>query len=88
MNGPVLEQGRGDISSLADQVGMPNGITVEQKIQRFVELAIVRCGSAAALARELKVRPPTVSQWRAGRKKPDAVKLIRIQDLAEKVAGH
>lgn len=53
-----------------------------QKIQSFIELAIRRCGSAAALARKLGVKPPTVSQWRARRKNPDAVKLIRIQELA------
>jgi transcriptional regulator with XRE-family HTH domain len=53
-----------------------------QKIQSFIELAIRRCGSAAALARRLGVKPPTVSQWRARRKNPDAINLIRIQDLA------
>ena len=53
-----------------------------QKIRKFVELAIRRCGSAAALARKLGVKPPTVSQWRSGRKHPDAVHLIRIQELA------
>ena len=84
MNVPVFEQGRGDVASRADQVGVPDGITFEQKIQRLVELAIARCGSAAALARELKVKPPTVSQWRAGRKRPAAVKLIHIQELVAK----
>lgn len=54
----------------------------QKKIQRFIELAILRCGSAAALARELGVKAPTVSQWRTGRKNPDAINLIRIQGLA------
>jgi len=53
-----------------------------QKIRSFIELAIRRCGSAAALARKLGVKPPTVSQWRARRKNPDAINLIRIQELA------
>jgi hypothetical protein len=57
-----------------------------QKIQSFVELAIRRCGSAAALARKLGVKPPTVSQWRAGLKKPDAVNLIHIQELGDETA--
>ena len=39
---------------------------------------------AAALARELHVKPPTVSQWRAGSKKPEAIKLLQMQDLAAK----
>ena len=83
MSGPVFAPGRSGIRSRADRLDMLHGMTVEQKIQLFVELAIKRCGSAAALARELDVTPPTVSQWRAGRKKPGAVKLIRIQDLAQ-----
>jgi hypothetical protein len=82
MNTPVLEQGRGDIQLPADQVGMPHGITAEQKIRWFVERAIGACGSAAALARQLQVSRPTVSQWRSGLKKPDAINLIRVQQLA------
>ena len=53
------------------------------KIQRVIELAVIRTGSAAALARALDVSAATVSQWRARQKNPDAIKLIRIQDLAE-----
>ena len=83
MNGPVLSAGRGGISS-PDLFRVVEDVTAEEKIKRFVELAIYRCGSAAALARNLKVKPPTVSQWRAGRKRPDAVKLIRIQEIARK----
>jgi DNA-binding transcriptional regulator YdaS (Cro superfamily) len=56
----------------------------KEKIQQFVERAVKRCGSAAALARELGVRPPTVSQWRAGLKNPDARNLVRIQELGDK----
>ena len=78
---PAYVAGHGDISS-PDLRRAVDRFTAEEKIKRFVELAIEHCGSAAALARDLKVKPPTVSQWRAGRKRPDAVKLIRIQDLA------
>ncbi len=88
MNGPVFLTGPGDIQSPEHPFRTEDGFTAEQKIQRFVELAVAQCGSAAALARNLKVRPPTVSQWRAGRKRPDAVKLIRIQELAQKAARH
>jgi hypothetical protein len=56
--------------------------TVENRIRQYVEQAVEKCGSAAALARQLHVKPPTVSQWRAGLKKPDAVNLIRVQDIA------
>jgi len=83
MNGPVPPPARSRIPSLADHVALLHGRTAEQKIQLFVELAITRCGSAAALARALNVSQPTVSEWRAGRKRPDAIKLIRIQDLAQ-----
>ncbi len=58
-----------------------------QKIHSFIELAIRRCGSAAALARKLGVKPPTVSQWRAGLKNPGAINLIRIQELANQANG-
>jgi transcriptional regulator with XRE-family HTH domain len=82
MNVSVVKQGRRDLPSLADQIGKPDGITVEQKIQWFVQHAIESCGSAASLARELEVSRATVSQWRSGLKKPDATNLIRIQELA------
>lgn len=81
MNRPVLSAGRGDISP-RDPFRAVENVTAEEKIKRFVELGISRCGSAAALARYLNVKPATVSQWRAGRKRPNAVKLIRIQELA------
>ncbi len=61
-----------------------NARSAGARIQRFVELAIRSCGSAAALAREVGVKPPTVSQWRSGHKRPDAVHLLRIQDLARR----
>lgn len=82
MNAPVFETGRGDPSQQSPSSSL-GGFTAEQKIQRFVELAITQCGSAAALARQLKVKPPTVSEWRAGRKRPNAVKLIQIQELGQ-----
>ncbi len=82
MSGPAFEAGPGDVAS-PDLSRIVVGCTAEEKIKRFVELAVCRCGSAAALARNLKVKPPTVSQWRAGRKRPDAIKLIQIQELAE-----
>lgn len=55
-----------------------------ERILSFVEAAIRRCGSASALARELGVSAATVSEWRSGRKRPGAIKLILIQDLALK----
>lgn len=61
--------------------------SVEARIQRHVEDAVQSCGSAAALARVLAVKAPTVSQWRAGLRKPDAVHLLRIQDLAKDPIG-
>jgi hypothetical protein len=60
--------------------------SAEKKIQGFIELAIRRCGSAAALARRLGVKPPTVCQWRSGLKNPDAINLIRVQELANEVS--
>jgi len=86
MCGPVLFSGPRDIPS----PDLPSeSCTADQKIQQLVEHAVKRCGSAAALARALDVRPPTVCQWRSGRKKPDATKLIRIQEIAQqKVAMH
>jgi transcriptional regulator with XRE-family HTH domain len=56
-------------------------VHIEKRIRRSIEAAIQKCGSAAALARKLNVKQPTVSQWRKGIKKPDAVNLIRIQDI-------
>jgi len=74
-----------NVLSLADGYVEDSG-SVEARIRQYIELAIKSCGSAAALARELEVKPPTVSQWRTGRKKPDAVNLMRIQDLAKRGA--
>lgn len=82
MSGLVLAPSRRGAAPLSRRI-LLDGLTVEQKIHWLVELAIKRCGSAAALARELDVTPPTVSQWRTGRKRPDAIKLICIQDLAQ-----
>lgn len=56
--------------------------TPQQKILRAIELAIDRCGSASELARRLSVSPATVCQWRACKKNPDAVHLVRIQEMA------
>lgn len=55
-----------------------------EKIERYIELAVIHCGSPAALARALEVTPATVSQWRARRKNPDAVHLIQIQEIASR----
>jgi transcriptional regulator with XRE-family HTH domain len=75
--------GHSDILSRADGYRVDDRhVAVEDRIRGYIELAIKRCGSAAALARQLKVKPPTVSQWRKGMKRPDAMKLVRIQDLA------
>lgn len=91
--GPVVGTNLGEVpghtalvSSVRDLRVVAETDSAEKKIQRFIELAIRRCGSAAALARELRVKQPTVSQWRAGRKKPDAVHLIQIQNLASEVS--
>jgi hypothetical protein len=75
----------GNVLSL-DGYHVEDSASVEARIRQYIERAIKRCGSAAALARELEVKPPTVSQWRTGRKKPDAVNLMRIQDLAKRGA--
>jgi transcriptional regulator with XRE-family HTH domain len=72
------------VTSLAAGYELKESPSVEVRIRQYIELAINSCGSAAALARELDVKPPTVSQWRTGRKKPDAVNLMRIQDLANR----
>jgi DNA-binding transcriptional regulator YiaG len=85
--GPIQPAGLAAHSStlsIANSGHPEDAASVEERIQQYVELAIERCGSAAALARELDVKPPTVSQWRTGRKKPDAVNLMRIQDLAKR----
>lgn len=74
--------GHSDVLSLTLTRRLEDSFTVGNRIRQYVELAVQRCGSAAALARELDVKPPTVSQWRSGLKKPDAMKLVRIQDLA------
>lgn len=73
-----------NVLSPADGYHVEDSAGVEARIRQYIELAIKSCGSAAALARELEVKPPTVSQWRTGRKKPDAVNLMRIQDLAKR----
>lgn len=75
-----------NVLSLADGYHVEDSASVEARIRQYIELAIKSCGSAAALARELEVKPPTVSQWRTGRKKPDAVNLMRIQDLVKRGA--
>lgn len=67
--------------SAREFLGLPV-VSPRIKMQRLVESAVAHCGSAAALARELGVKPPTVSQWRSRRKLPDALKLLRIQELA------
>lgn len=85
MNAPVFQTGRGDSSPELPSSNR-GGFTAEQKIRLYVELAIVRCGSAAALARHLKVRPPTVSEWRTERKRPSAVNLIHIPELGPKLS--
>lgn len=54
----------------------------EFRLQRTIELAVTRMGSAAAVARALDVTSATVSQWRSRRKHPDAINFIRLQDLA------
>ena len=69
------------VLSIGDLQLIAEAESVEKKIQFYIELAVRRCGSAAALARELGVKPPTVSQWRSGLKNPDAANLIRIQDI-------
>lgn len=56
----------------------------DEKIQRFIRLALERCGSASELARRLGVAAATVSQWRSSRKRPDAVHLICIQEIASR----
>jgi hypothetical protein len=71
-----------DLASLANS-RRNDSAGAEIRIQHYVELAVQSCGSAAALARVLDVKPPTVSQWRTGSKKPDAVHLLRIQDLVK-----
>lgn len=78
--------GHSDLLSLADGCHVEDSASVKARIRQYIELAIKSCGSAAALARELEVKPPTVSQWRTGRKKPEAVNLMRIQDLAKRGA--
>jgi len=60
----------------------PSCSSPEEKLMRFVERAVANCGSASELARRLRVRPATVSQWRSGVKRPDALHLIRIQEIA------
>jgi hypothetical protein len=55
----------------------------EERIRGLVERAIARCGSAIAVARQVGVKPPTVSQWRSGARKPGAIHLLQIQELAQ-----
>ena len=81
---PAVNFGLSSPSLRAASILIGNVDSPQQKIHRFVELAIERCGSASALARRLEVSPAVVSQWRAGRKCPDAVHLIRIQELANR----
>jgi hypothetical protein len=57
--------------------------SAKREIRTLVQAAILKCGSAAELARTLGVKPPTVSQWRAGRKLPDVLHFIQIQKLAK-----
>jgi DNA-binding transcriptional regulator YiaG len=56
----------------------------DEKIRRFVELAVTNCGSASELANRVGVSAATVSAWRWGKKRPDGAHLIRIQEIAFK----
>ena len=59
--------------------------SAKTELHRIIERAVRCCGSAASLARRLGVKPPTVSQWRAGTKNPDALHLIRLLTLAKQI---
>jgi hypothetical protein len=87
MSSGFVSPGHGDVLSPVRTPRTDDFPTVEVRIQKVVEYAVQNCGSAAALARELAVKPPTVSQWRTGKKKPDAVHLMRIQDLVSNGCG-
>ena len=77
---PIRPREHGDILSLSSALPHEHSV-VALRIRQYVELGVKTCGSAASLARRLHVTPPTVCQWRSGRRRPDAVHLIRIQDL-------
>lgn len=47
-----------------------------------IEEAAKIVGGKAVLARLLKVRPPTVSQWCSGRRPVPAARAARIEELA------
>jgi len=68
--------------SAHDLIPIAHAEPPELRILKSIELAVTRCGSAAALARVLGVKAPTVSQWRAQLKLPDALHLLKIQDVA------
>jgi Mn-dependent DtxR family transcriptional regulator len=82
----VTAAGQSDVPSLAN-IRRNDSASVQGRIRRYVEDAVRNCGSAAALARTLAVKPPTVSQWRRGLKKPGAVNLVRIQNLITNARG-
>src|SRR2546423_1374095 len=77
---PLCEHG--DVLSRSSALRYEQAATVELRVRQYVELAVKTCGSAASLARRLNVTSATVCQWRTGRRKPDAVHLLCIQDLA------
>lgn len=74
------------VVSVSNGHGPANRSTTDERIRRVIQRAIDKCGSAAELARRLQVKAPTVSQWRNSGKKPDAHHLVKIQDIAGKMA--
>ena len=50
-------------------------------LKDIIELNKVRFGSYEKLAWELGVTPSNVSDWKAGRKKPNAVQVMQMADF-------
>ncbi len=53
----------------------------EKMLKDILELNKVRFGSYEKLAWELGVTPSNVSDWKAGRKKPNAVQVMQMADF-------
>jgi hypothetical protein len=58
----------------------------QQRLTTLIEEAAKTCGSQAALARRLGVRPSAVTEWLKGRAGPNWSHLVQMQDIAKRAA--